>query len=166
MRRKLFGYSRSDSKSDGFLMPPEIHPKTARKLLKRAVNQFCFLKFSGRFRADFRTDFRADFRAQFRAHRSGSIFKFSGEPFLDQLGDSFWLSCLGLNTACESQAISTSLWKSTVAPNLFKLKSKNIAKNTPAKQFRNIELFEISGLRLTRCDTLPITPNRRNRVSG
>ena len=120
MRRKLFGYSRSDSKSDGFLMPPEIRPKTARKLLKRAVNQFCFLKFSGRFRADFRTDFRADFRAQFRAHRSGSIFKFSGEPFLDQLGASFWLSFLGLNTACESPSISTSLWKSTVAPNLFK----------------------------------------------
>ena len=62
MRRKLFGYSRSDSKSDGFLMPPEIRPKTARKLLKRAVNQFCDLKFSGRFGADFRAHFRAQFR--------------------------------------------------------------------------------------------------------
>ena len=38
----------------------------ARKLLKRAVNQFCDLKFSGRFGADFRAHFRAQFRAQFR----------------------------------------------------------------------------------------------------
>ena len=47
-------------------------------------------------------------------------FQIFGRTVLDQLGDNFWLSFQGLNTACESLSISTSLWKSTVAPNLFK----------------------------------------------
>ena len=70
MRRKLFGYSRSDSKSDGFLMPPEIRPKTARKLLKRAVNQFCFLKVFGQV--------SGRFSDRFSGRLSGTV---SGPPF-------------------------------------------------------------------------------------
>ena len=153
MRRKLFGYSRSDSKSDGFLMPPEIRPKTARKLLKRAVNQFCFLKFSGRFRADFRTDFRADFRAQFRAHRSGSIFKFSGEPFWINLGQ--LLAKFSGAEHCMRISINFNIaLEINCCAKFVQIKIKKITANTPAKQLRNIEFFEISGLRLTRCDKL------------